>query len=153
MAIGSVTILVGAAVALAGNHAVSSAGSCNGKSPPRSVNAIQAIQFKLMERSSFNSFDGPRVVRDLRNHRRLWCGVVMDRDDGSLLKLRDIGDNYWNVDTVYVLSSGADDVALARLAQHWSADARAWVAGSAAQKLLGEAGPGSHPRILEVWWD
>ena len=106
-----------------------------------------------MGRSSFNSFDGPRVVRDLRNHRRLWCGVVMETGDGSLLDLRDIGGNIWNVDTVYILSSGADDVALARLAQHWSADARTWVSGSDAEKLLGEAGPRFHARILEVWWD
>jgi hypothetical protein len=149
----AVTVLIGAAVALADNRAVSAAGSCNGRPPPRGINVIQAIQFKLIEKSSFNSFNGPRVVRDLRNHRRLWCGVVMDSGYASLLKLRDIGDNAWNVDTVYILSSGADDVALARLAQHWSADARTWVSGTAAEKLLGEAGPGLHPRILEVWWD
>ena len=148
------TMVVGAAVALAASdRSASSAGGCDGKPPPRSIDAIQAIQFELMEKSSFNLFDGPRVVRDLRNHRRLWCGVVMDTGDGSLLKLRDIGDNVWNVDTVYILSSGADDRALALLAQHWSADARSWVSGSAAEKLLGEAGPGFHRKILEVWWD
>jgi hypothetical protein len=152
--VAAVMILIGATVALGGNRAVSSAGSCNGNPPPRTINEIQTIQFKLMEKSSFNYFDGSRVVRALRNHRRLWCGVVMDTGDGSLLKLRDISDNGWNVDTVYILSSGADDLALAELAQHWNADARTWVSGSAAEKLLGEAGrPGSHPRILEVWWD
>jgi hypothetical protein len=147
-------VSLSAAVTLAGSRSVSSVGSCNeGKPPPRSISAIQAIQFELMAKSSFNYFDGRRVVRDLRNHRRLWCGVVMETGDGSLLNLRDIGDNIWNVDTVYILSSGADDVVLARLAQHWSADARTWVSGSAAEKLLGEAGPEFHRRILEVWWD
>lgn len=77
----------------------------------------------------------------------------MDEGDGSLIKLRDIAGGHWNVDTLYILSSGADDVALARLAQHWDADARYWVSGGKAAALLGEAGPGLHPRILEIWWD
>jgi hypothetical protein len=86
-------VFLSAAVALADRRSVSSVGSCNGgKPPPRSISAIQAIQFELMAKSSFNYFDGPRVVRDLRNHRRLWCGVVMETGDGSLLNLRDIGD-------------------------------------------------------------
>jgi hypothetical protein len=122
------------------------------KASPTSINEFQGIQFTLMEKSSFNYFDGTRVVHDLRSHRRLWCAVVMDEGDGDLIKLREIGNGAWFADTLYILSSGADDGALARLAAHWNPDARSWVSGSSAQKLLGEYGPG-HPRILEVWWD
>jgi hypothetical protein len=77
---------------------------------------IQDIQFQLMEEASFNGFDGKQVVRDLKAHPELWEGVVMDRagypDRDSagfggcicLIKLRDISENYWNVDTVYILA-------------------------------------------------
>ena len=115
------------------------------------ITKIQAIQFDLMRRSSFNNFDGPRVARDLLRHRRLWCGAILDRvGDDALIKLRDIDENYWNVDTLYVLSSEANDAALVGLAHHWQADAIQWVGGAAASKQLGVSG---RSRILEVWWD
>ncbi len=75
----------------------------------------------------------------------------MDRlGDTALIKLRDIGTNDWNVDTLYVLSSGANDASLSALARHWQADEILWVTGRAASKLLGTSG---RYRILEVWWD
>jgi hypothetical protein len=126
----------------------------NDRPPPRTISKIQALQFQLIRRSSFNNFDGVRVARDLMRHRRLWCGVIMDRlGNDALIKLRDIGSNEWNVDTLYVLSSRVDDRALAALARRWQADALQWVGGSAADDLLGEAGVVPHRRILEVWWD
>jgi hypothetical protein len=82
---------------------------------------------------------------------RLWCAALLDRlDDDALIKLRDLDQNSWNADTVYVLSSGADDRALARIARTWHADALQWVGGAAASLLLGDSRPF---RILEVWWD
>jgi hypothetical protein len=76
----------------------------------------------------------------------------MDTGDGTLLKLRDIDRSVWNVDTLYVLPSGADNSALRRLAQRWHADGVDWVTGAKASQLLGEHGPGTR-RILEIWWD
>src|SRR5919202_2409129 len=88
--------------------------------PPRTISKIQALQFQLIRRSSFNNFDGVRLTRDLLQHRRLWCGVIMDRlGNDALIKLRDIGSNEWNVDTLYVLSSRVNDRALSRLAGRW----------------------------------
>ena len=119
------------------------------------INQIQALQFALMKRSSFNEFDGPRVVRDLLANRGLWCGALMDRAGSNfLIKLRDLGHSYWNVDTLYILSSGANDEALRRIAEHWRADTVEWVSGRPAERLLGESlSGGRSPRILEVWWD
>jgi hypothetical protein len=122
--------------------------------PPRTISKIQALQFELIRRSSFNNFDGVRVARDLLRHRRLWCGVIMDRlGNDALIKLRDIGSNAWNVDTLYVLSSRVDDRALSALARRWRSDALQWVGGATADRLLGEIGSSPHHRILEVWWD
>jgi hypothetical protein len=127
-------------------------GSCpNFKPPGRSVTKIQAIQLDLLRRSSFNNLDGTKVARALLNNRRLWCGALIDRlGSDALIKLRDLDENVWNVDTLYVLSSGANDRMLTRLARRWHPDAMSWVSGAAASRLLGDNRPA---RILEVWWD
>jgi len=150
----TVVVLAAASGSLARTEAAeSSAGRCaGGKPPPATINPVQSLEFQMIRRASFNNFDGREVVRDLLKHRRLWCGAVMDTGDGTLLKLRDIDENVWNVDTLYVLPSGADSRALRRLAQRWRADGVDWVIGAKASQLLGEHGPGIR-RILEIWWD
>ena len=76
---------------------------------------------------------------------------MIDRlGDDALIKLRDLGQGDWNVDTLYVLSSGANDRLLRKLAHRWHADVVNWVSGAAAGRLLGES---ASARILEVWWD
>jgi hypothetical protein len=132
--------------------AVSRAGSCpNGKPPSASVTKVQAIQLDLLRRSSFNNLKGARVARDLLKNRKLWCGALIDRLGGdALIKLRDLDENVWNVDTLYVLSSGANDRLLTRLARRWHADAISWVGGAAASRLLGDS---RAARVLDVWWD
>jgi hypothetical protein len=45
--------------------------------------------------------NGPRVARDLLANRRLWCGALLDRlGDAAMIKLRDLDENVWNVDTL-----------------------------------------------------
>ncbi len=71
----------------------------------KKINKIQKLQFKLIRNSSFNSLDGNQVVDDLLNNRELWDGVIIDRPGSGcidLIKLRDIEDNLWNTDTIYV---------------------------------------------------
>lgn len=113
------------------------------------ISKIQQIQFDLMRLSSFNNFDGNQVVDDLIKHRNLWRGVILDRDD--LIKLRDIEDDYWNVDTLYILTSGENDVKLQELAEDWGADETEYLTQQEAQHKLGT----SHPRgrVLSIWWD
>jgi len=128
-----------------------SGGCPNGKRPATSVTKIQGIQLDLLRRSSFNNLNGRQVAGDLLSHRRLWCAALIDRlGTDALIKLRDLDENAWNADTLYVLSSRQDDRALARLARRWHADAITWVGGAAASRLLGDSSPA---RILEVWWD
>src|SRR5437879_3829495 len=68
--------------------------------------SVQEIQLELIRRSSFNEFDGERVLASLMRHRSLWLAVLMDRPGPTdLIKLRDLPDNHWNVDTLFVLTA------------------------------------------------
>lgn len=131
------------------------------------ISDMQLLQFNIMRHSSFNEFDGDRVVDSLIANRRLWRGVVMDRAGHTgmnprpiesvicLIKLRDIEDDVWNVDTVFILPSGVDDNALFQLAEsdEWAADEVDWIVGREAQSMLGSYGADVPSRILRVWWD
>ena len=133
-------------------RATTHAGHCpDGKPPARTITKIQSIQLDLLRRSSYNNMDGAQVANDLLQHRQLWCAAILDRLGlGALVKLRDIDQGYWNADTVYILSSGANNGALSKLARRWQADAVRWVTGAEASQLLGTS---ERHQILEIWWD
>lgn len=128
---------------------------------------IQDIQFELMEHASFNNFDGRQVVASLKKNPDLWKGVVMDRADYcteshdgfagpiiNLIKLRDIGENYWNVDTLFVLPKGGKEDELEKLANaEWGADEVGWVGGKEAAGMLGASSLKNDKQILRVWFD
>jgi hypothetical protein len=114
-----------------------------------SINKIQQLQFELIKNASFNSFDGEQVVNDLINHRDLWHGVIMGRDD--LIHLRDIEAGLWRVDTLHILSTGKDDNKLKSLAKEWNADTYDFESDEKASRLLGTSKPKG--RVLSIWWD
>jgi hypothetical protein len=70
--------------------------------------------------------------------------------------LRDIEDDYWNVDTLCLLPKPGKEDELMILALGWDADEVFWIPGSAAGSYLGQ-----HSReldinpkaLLRVWWD
>lgn len=121
---------------------------------------IQELQFQLMRQASFNSFDGEKVVKSLLKHKDLWRGVIMDRAGYAgidyspysacidLIKLRDIEDNLWNVDTVYILPKEGKEKELEKLAKTWGADEVDYEDGD-----LGTSGAGVNNKVLRVWWD
>ena len=121
---------------------------------------IQELQFELIKRVKFNDCAGEQIVADLLANRPLWRGVVMDRpsvvvdrqrgyihEEINLVKLRDIEVNQWNVDTLFILTSGVNDAALASLAYQWEAS-EVWYLENPEVGLL-------HPsnKVLRVWWD
>ncbi len=77
---------------------------------------VQDIQLELIRRTRFNSFDGEVVCALLTRYRDHWRAVLFDRPGilnykersrvltGGLIQLRDLGDNIWNVDTLFVLT-------------------------------------------------
>jgi hypothetical protein len=100
--------------------------------------SIQEIHLELIRRATFNHLNGPKVVEDLEKHRDLWQAALIDRPSGVDIKLRDLPENHWNVDTLFILSSGKDDDKLELLAKSWRPDEVNWIEGK---------------RILSVWWD
>ena len=79
--------------------------------------SIQDMQLELIRRRQFNEFDGAKIVDSLLRHRELWLAAYMDRwgvshvDEpnwlpcSSLIQLRDLPHNRWNVDTLFVLTT------------------------------------------------
>ena len=69
----------------------------------RKINKVQRIIFKLMELSSFNEFDGKKVVKDLIKNSGKWIGAIWGRFTYmTMLPLRDISKGYYNADTLYL---------------------------------------------------
>lgn len=118
----------------------------------KEINEVQKLQFELMKKAAFNLFDGSKVVSDLEEHKDLWRGVIMKRDD--LIPLRDIGDCFWNIDTLYILVEDGQQKKLERLAKKWSADEVSWLNNADAHGQLGEGNDKDYSqRVLVIWWD
>lgn len=129
---------------------------------------MQDIQLELMRRRRFNDFDGPRIVGSLERHRQVWLAAHMDRfglgwdehrdwfPSGSLIKLRDLRGNGWNVDTLVVLTENIDNARqLAQIAdaENWQADEVAVQDGSEEEisAALGMSPVGF--AVFSAWWD
>ena len=117
------------------------------------INKVQELQFELIKIATFNEFDGHKVVEDLKRNKHLWDGVIMDRFD--LIKLRDIKYNYWNVDTLYILTDNERVNELESLVGEWNADSIDVISGMQAQDLMGyyDEKDIKDTVILRVWWD
>jgi hypothetical protein len=124
---------------------------------------VQEIQLELIRRTQFNAFDGERVVAALMAHRELWEAVLMDRfcfsnpgglPSAGLIKLRDLADNYWNVDTLYVLCPDAASARqLGEMAETegWGEMVQVHNDEKEVQSALG--GTGRPHAIVSIWWD
>jgi hypothetical protein len=118
-------------------------------------NRIQDIQLELMRLGSFNDFDGERVAKSLEKHRDLWSACVMDRLN-SLIKLRDLSAQCWNVDTLFITPQPGREAELLALAKRWNADEVDWLPAREACDLLGSWSPSTRnndQQVLRVWWD
>lgn len=128
------------------------------------MNKIQELNLELIKNASFNDFDGEKVVKDLLANKELWRGVVMDRgayralsngekglEPVCLIKLRDIEDGYWNVDTLYILPVAGKEKELEMLAKTWAADEVDYLGEAQSGSLLG--GSMKPANILRIWWD
>jgi hypothetical protein len=98
---------------------------------------VQEIQLELIRRTTFNAFDGPRVHASLLRHRSLWRVVLLDRPGvpnyatpthlltGGLIKLRDLDDDVWNADTLFVLTTtraAAEELKAVAAAEDWGGE-------------------------------
>jgi hypothetical protein len=121
------------------------------ESPRLTEATVQEIQLELIHRHQHNYFDGEEVAEDLTAHREWWEAVLMDTSAG-LVKLRDLGDNFWNVDTLYILATNEPNARrLEKLGERWSADS---VTVYDEEETEWELGGGiEEQRLVTMWWD
>jgi hypothetical protein len=127
---------------------------------------VQEIQLELIRRTSFNDFNGERVCELLERHRERWRAVLLDRPGvpnyaeparlliGGLIKLRDLEDNIWNADTLFVLThtiKDAHELAVAFDQANMAAMPHVFEDMSAMDRALG-TGRETYG-ILTLWWD
>ena len=121
--------------------------------------SVQEIHLELIRRSQHNTFDGEQVFADLLAQRADWQAVLFDTHAlagggglSGLIKLRDLAENIYNVDTLYILA--VDEAAaqrLAALAEPWLADSVEIYSDEDTDDYLG--GCDENLRLVTMWWD
>jgi hypothetical protein len=136
-------------------------------SGPQSVReaSVQDIQLELLRRSCWNALDGERVYASLMQHRALWLAALLDRPGvanyagpgllfmGGMIKLRDLPDNFWNADTLYILTeTPAQALELARIIEEedWGGEVVVYKDREEIGRALGTS---EEYGLLSVWWD
>jgi hypothetical protein len=128
--------------------------------------SVQDIQLELLRRTRFNALDGEKVCASLLQHRHLWRAALLDRPGvpnyaepghlltAGLIKLRDLPDNLWNADTLFLLTPtrrAAEQ--LARLAEEedWGGEVHVYKDQAETDRALGTGR--QEYGLLSVWWD
>jgi hypothetical protein len=136
------------------------------ESPSLRDATVQEIQLELLRRSSFNALDGERVVESLLRNRDLWLSLLLDRPGlpnyakprrlltMGLIKLRDLPDNLWNADMLFVLTpTHAQAQELARIAEEedWAGEVCVYKDQDEIDSALGTGR--DEYGLMSVWWD
>src|SRR5437763_8743821 len=128
---------------------------------------VQEIQLGLIRRTKFNAFDGVRLHASLMKHRAYWQAVLLDRPGlasyqeprhllmSGLIKLRDLDDNIWNADKLFILTAKrAQAVHLARVieAEDWGGEKP--IVYDDQEETDSALGIGRQEYgLLSIWWD
>jgi hypothetical protein len=128
--------------------------------------SVQDIQLELLRRTSFNALDGEKVCVSLLRHRHLWRAALLDRPGvanyaepglllmGGLIKLRDLADNFWNADTLFLLTPTRREAErLAQIAEEedWGGEVHVYSDQAETDSALGTGR--QEYGLLSVWWD
>jgi hypothetical protein len=128
--------------------------------------SVQDIQLELIRRSQFNAMDGERIVASLLAHRDLWSAVLLDRPGipnyarpahlltAGLIKLRDLPENFWNADTLFLLTPSREQARrLAHIAEEedWGGMVRLYLNQEDTDRALGTGR--EEYGLLSIWWD
>lgn len=128
---------------------------------------VQEIQLELIRRTAFNAFDGEKVLASLLKHRSLWLAVLLDRPGlpnyaepsrlltSGLIKLRDLPDNLWNADQLFIMTENHDQArALARIIEEedWGGEQPVVYEDQDDIDMALGAGRMGYG-LLSVWWD
>lgn len=83
---------------------------------------LQDMQFRMMELSSFNQFDGGKVARSLRENYGLWKRFIFMDCYNSHVSLRDMEKGKWNADTLLIVVREKFAENMMAVAKSWKAD-------------------------------
>ena len=130
--------------------------------------SVQELQFELMRRASGDGYNANKMIAFLLEHQPLWDAVLMDRIHlfwnsavrsiklPALYKLRDLPDNYWNVDKLYVLTPDEASrdalIAAGRERELWGISLEIFSAAKCQRMLTRCHLPESY-RVFTNWWD
>jgi hypothetical protein len=127
---------------------------------------VQEIQLELIRRTRFNAFDGERIYASLIKHRAYWQAVLLDRPGvpnyqkpghlliSGLIKLRDLNDNFWNADQLFILTAKREQaLQLARLIEEedWGGEKPIVYDQEEIDTALGVGR--QEYGLLSIWWD
>jgi hypothetical protein len=108
---------------------------------------VQEVQLELIRRHQYNNFDGGQVAADLMDTYGLGGSGMT-----HLIKLRDLADNIWNVDMLYILAVNEGSARrLAEFADRWLADEVYVHDAEETDRALG--GGVEQQRLVTMWWD
>ncbi|HWG44025.1 MAG TPA: hypothetical protein VN688_14700 [Gemmataceae bacterium] len=128
---------------------------------------LQEIQLELICRTRFNAFDGERIYASLMKHRAYWKAVLLDRPGlanyqkpgrlliSSLIKLRDLEDNLWHTDQLFILTAKREQaVQLARLIEEEDWGGETPIMYDNQEEIDSALGVGRQEYgLLSIWWD
>jgi len=106
---------------------------------------LQEMQFRMMELSSFNQFDGAKVAWSLKENYGLWKRFIFVDCYNSHVSLRDMGKGEWNADTLLI-------VVREKFAENMLAVAKTWKANEVVCYKHGVA-LRRNEWMIKVWWD
>lgn len=128
--------------------------SVSRKPSSKKISNAQKFQLELIARTNFNYCDGKQVAEFLKENRRMWRAALMPL---NLISLRDMEENWWHADTLYLYAEDGWQHSLEKLVRdQFHADEIYWIGGSSAVDALGDSDPELMQKsnvILSVWWD
>ena len=124
------------------------------RKPSKKISKAQKFQLEVIARTNFNFCEGRKVAELLKENCRMWRAALMPL---SLISLRNLEENSWHADTLYLYAEEGWQYSLEELArEQFNADEVHWIGGSSAGRDLGISNPEMAKKsnvILSVWWD
>jgi hypothetical protein len=128
---------------------------------------VQEIQLELIRRTRFNAFDGELIYGSLLKHRAYWQAVLLDRPGlanyqkprhlltSGLIKLRDLDDNIWNADQLFILTAKRElAVHLARVIEEEDWGGEKPIVHDDEEETDSALGVGRQEYgLVSIWWD
>lgn len=124
------------------------------------ISEAQSLFLRMLELTTFNTLDGLRVARDLRENEEAWRSFMFTRVGPlALIGLRELASGHLGYDTLFILAAPSRQGRLEELAGTWSADEVDWIGAEEARRFLGSrhavADFAKDPEkvVMRVWWD